>query len=79
MGQYNLTESDGTVHQLSGAAKKLGPQVGHEVELGGKPGWRTLDTTSVGRRVERNPTASLRSKKREGIVGRLQADRSVTR
>jgi hypothetical protein len=48
MSQYNLTESDGTVHQLSGAAKKLGPQVGHEVELNGKPGWRTLDSTSVG-------------------------------
>ena len=48
MGQYDLTESDGTVHQLSGAAKKLGPQVGHELELSGKPGWRTLDTTSAG-------------------------------
>lgn len=47
-GQYELIESDGTVHLLSGAAKKLGPHVGHEVELAGKPGTRTEDTTSAG-------------------------------
>ena len=47
-GQYELIESDGTVHLLSGAARKLGPQVGHEVELSGKPGTRTEDTTVVG-------------------------------
>src|ERR1035441_9364673 len=47
-GQYELIESDGTVHLLSGAARKLGPHVGHEVELSGKPGTRTEDTTIVG-------------------------------
>lgn len=45
---YELIESDGTVHLLSGAARKLGPHVGHEVELTGKPGTRTEDTTMVG-------------------------------
>ena len=47
-GQYELIESDGTLNLLSGAARKLGPQVGHEVELTGKPGTRTEDTTIVG-------------------------------
>ena len=47
-GQYTLTDSDGTVHQLSGAANKLIHHVGHQVELTGKPGIRTLDTTSPG-------------------------------
>jgi hypothetical protein len=47
-GQYELIESDGTLHLLSGAARKLGPQVGHEVELSGKPGTRTEDTSVVG-------------------------------
>ena len=46
--QYNLTESDGTIHLLAGAAKQLNPHVGHQVELNGKPGTRTEDTTSVG-------------------------------
>jgi hypothetical protein len=48
LGQYTLTDKDGTVHQLSGAANKLGHQVGHEVELTGKTGVRTVDTTSAG-------------------------------
>jgi hypothetical protein len=47
-GQYELIESDGTLHLLSGGARKLGPQVGHEVEIAGKPGTRTEDTTSAG-------------------------------
>jgi len=47
-GQYIFTEADGTAHLLSGAAKQLGRQVGHEIELTGKPGVRTSDTTSVG-------------------------------
>ncbi len=46
--QYILTEDDGTVHALSGAARKLGPQVGHEVAITGKPGTRTEDATSSG-------------------------------
>ena len=47
-GQYTLTDSDGTVHQLSGAANKLIHHVGHQVELTGKPGIRTSDTTQPG-------------------------------
>lgn len=46
-GQYTLTDKSGTVHQLSGAATKLDHHVGHEVELTGKPGVRTIDTTST--------------------------------
>ncbi len=47
-GQYSLIEGDGTDDQLAGATKKLGPLVDHEVELTGKVGIRTEDTTSVG-------------------------------
>jgi hypothetical protein len=44
-GRYTLTESDGTEHRLSGYANKLGKQVGHEVEITGKPGVKTVGTT----------------------------------
>lgn len=47
-GQYDLTESNGTSHLLSGAARKLGPLVGHEIKVTGKPGTRTEDTTTAG-------------------------------
>ena len=46
--QYILTEPNGTSHALSGAAKQLGRLVRHEVEVAGKPGVRTSDTTSAG-------------------------------
>ncbi len=46
--QYVLTDPDGKSHLLSGAARQLGRLVHHEVELGGKPGVRTSDATSVG-------------------------------
>ena len=46
--QYILTETNGASHLLSGAANKLGHVVGREVELTGKPGVRTSETTSVG-------------------------------
>ncbi len=46
--EYTLTDDTGTTHGLSGAANKLGKQVGHEVELTGKPGIRTVDTTNAG-------------------------------
>ncbi|HWS95385.1 MAG TPA: hypothetical protein VN620_02775 [Candidatus Methylomirabilis sp.] len=46
--QYILTEANGTSHALSGAAKQLGRLVRHEVEVAGKPGVRTIDTTSAG-------------------------------
>ena len=48
MGQYNLVYSNGAVDVLTGAAKKLRPLVGHEVEVTGKPGFRTSDSTPVG-------------------------------
>jgi len=48
MGQYTLTDKDGIVHQLSGAANKLGHQVGRQIEVTGKPGIRTADTTNAG-------------------------------
>jgi hypothetical protein len=46
--QYILTEPNGTSHLLSGGARQLGRLVRHEVELGGKPGIRTSDATTVG-------------------------------
>lgn len=47
-GQYTLTENDGTAHNLSGYANKLGHQVGREVEITGKPSFKMADTTPVG-------------------------------
>lgn len=47
-GHYTLTENNGTTHQLSGAANKLGHQVGRQIEVTGKPGMRTLDSTVAG-------------------------------
>ncbi len=46
--QYILTEPKGTEPLAHRAAKQLGRVVHHEVELGGKPGVRTSDSTSVG-------------------------------
>ena len=47
-GHYTLTEDDGTTHRLSGAANKLGHQVGRQIEVSGKPGYSTEDTTPAG-------------------------------
>jgi hypothetical protein len=47
-GHYFLTDGGGTAHQLSGEANKLKGHVGHTVELMGKPGIRTVDTTIQG-------------------------------
>ena len=47
-GQYILTENNGTVHLLSGYANKLKNYVDHQVEIAGKPGIRTVDTTGAG-------------------------------
>ena len=47
-GQYTLTENDGTTHDLSGGFSKLKHQVGHQVEITGKPGTRSFDTTPAG-------------------------------
>ncbi len=46
--QYTLTDSDGTAHTLVGSLGKLAHQVGHEVEVTGKPGTRSQDTTPPG-------------------------------
>jgi hypothetical protein len=47
-GQYFLTDSSGTKHQLSGYANKLKAQVGHEVEITGKPSTKTVSDTAYG-------------------------------
>ena len=48
MGRYTLTEEDGTLYYLLGPVGKLGHQVDRQVEISGKPGIRTLDSTLVG-------------------------------
>ena len=45
---YTLTEENGTTHQLVGALNKLGHQVGRQIEVTGKPGMRTADSTLAG-------------------------------
>jgi|SRR5271157_2657114 len=47
-GIFTLTESNGTVHRLSGYANKLSHHVGHEVQITGKPGVNTVSDTSYG-------------------------------
>lgn len=47
-GQYWLTESNGTVHQLSSNAQKLKDHIGHEVEITGTHGVKTVGTTEQG-------------------------------
>ena len=47
-GQYSLIDSSNTLHHLVGGAKLLSPHIGHEVEITGKPGSRTLDATPQG-------------------------------
>jgi hypothetical protein len=48
MGRYTLTEEDGTTHELSGATGKLKHEVNREIEITGKPGIKTVDSTLVG-------------------------------
>ncbi len=48
LDHYLLTEITGTTHQLEGAAGKLGHQVGHQIEVTGKPGIKSIDTTIAG-------------------------------
>jgi hypothetical protein len=45
-GHYRLTDSSGTVHQLSLEANKLHHYVGQQVQVTGMEGVRTADTTS---------------------------------
>jgi hypothetical protein len=47
-GQYTLIDDTNTIHHLVGGAKLLTHHIGHQVEITGKPGTRTLDTTPAG-------------------------------
>ena len=47
-GRYSITDSNGVVHQLTGAATKLSPHVGHEIEVTGTPRTRAASTTEQG-------------------------------
>jgi len=47
-GQYSLIDDTNTIHRLVGGASKLKQHVGHEVEITGKPGVRTIGTTPLG-------------------------------
>ena len=47
-GRYSITDSNGDVHQLTGAATKLSSHVGHEIEVTGTPRTRTASTTVQG-------------------------------
>jgi hypothetical protein len=47
-GHYRITDSTGTVEQLSGQANKLKAHIGHTVEITGKPGTKTVGTTVQG-------------------------------
>ena len=46
-GQYLVTDTEGTVHLLTGSTARLSPYVGHRVEITGKPTVITLDTTVI--------------------------------
>lgn len=47
-GEYTLIDDTETIQHLVGGASKLKHEVGHEVEIAGKPGVRTTDTTPAG-------------------------------
>jgi len=47
-GQYWLTESNGTVHQLSSHANVLKNHIGHEVAITGTEAVKTTSTTEQG-------------------------------
>ena len=47
-GRYSVTDSSGTVHQLTGYANKLKDHIGHEVEITGTPAVRSASTTVQG-------------------------------
>ena|SRR5271165_743785 len=47
-GHYILRDAEGTVHELSGGARKLRGFVDRQVEIIGKKGTRTIDRTVAG-------------------------------
>ncbi len=48
IGTYILVDEENTAHELSGSYGKLRHQVGHQIEVVGKPGIRNVDTTAPG-------------------------------
>jgi hypothetical protein len=48
MGEYTLIDDTNTIHHLQGLESQLSHHIGHQVEITGKPGVRTLDTTPAG-------------------------------
>lgn len=63
---FTLTDHSGRVQQLSLQANKLGSQVGREVEITGKPGLKTIDTTEseIASSATELPVFEVRSVKR---------------
>lgn len=47
-GQYFLTDSGGTKHELSGATNKLKEHVGRDVQITGRPSTKTVEATTYG-------------------------------
>ncbi len=47
-GEYFLIDNSGTKHELSGSTNKLKGQIGHEVQITGKPSTKTMESTSYG-------------------------------
>ena len=45
---YILTEDDGAEHQLAGSERKLGHEIGHQIEVSGKPATISVDQTLAG-------------------------------
>lgn len=45
---YFLAEDDGAEHQLAGSERKLGHEVGKEIEVTGKPATISVDRTLAG-------------------------------
>jgi hypothetical protein len=48
VGEYNLIDETDTIYHLTGGGSKLKHEVGRQVEITGKLGWRTADTTLAG-------------------------------
>ena len=71
-GQYTLVDDTNTLHHLVGGAKMLTHQVGHEVEITGKPGSRTLDTTPQGAASGSVTQATIEVKSVKQIARHLQ-------
>ncbi len=47
-GDYTVTDNTGTIHELQGNTARLSRYVGRRVEITGKPGLKTTDTTEKG-------------------------------